>query len=167
MDVVFQHPDGAASNERGGHILLRTASSDNEVNDVGDGEVANRPEEQGESSGDEALFLPTSPTSSQQQQQEGQSPGSLQLPGLGVILEDIESHLQHRMTFLRGRESSGSRESSTNSLVVEYTPGAQEGIEEAVDQVSWALDWGVVCKARSLMFFGVSSVAKDLHRHLV
>uniref|UniRef100_A0A5K3F4Y7 BTB domain-containing protein n=1 Tax=Mesocestoides corti TaxID=53468 RepID=A0A5K3F4Y7_MESCO len=102
----YQHPDGAAAEEAGLSLASLRPPSDIVGEDV-------------EASDDERTPNLSSVPSPPQQ------PLSAPPPGLGSILEEMDANLQRRMTFLRGRESFGSRDSS-----VAGENGGVDGFEE-------------------------------------
>lgn len=112
IDLAFQHPDGASAEEGGvGLIILQPSPSEM------DGERLEEEEEEEEEE-DESDVEAVSPSPPQ--------PLTTPPPGLGLILEGMDAHLQHRMAFLRGRESSGSQD----SLLVEVNR-SREALEDS------------------------------------
>ncbi|CDI97278.2 kelch protein 12 [Echinococcus multilocularis] len=93
VQLAFQHPDGASAEEGGvGLMLLQPLPSEMDGEQMGEEEVEDEFDEEAASQSPPQPLI-TSP------------------PGLGLILEGMDANLQHRMAFLRGRESSDSQDS--------------------------------------------------------
>ncbi|EUB56593.1 Kelch-like protein [Echinococcus granulosus] len=93
VELAFQHPDGASAEEGGVSLmLLQPLPSEMDGEQMGEEEVEDEFDEEAASQSPPQPLI-TSP------------------PGLGLILEGMDANLQHRMAFLRGRESSDSQDS--------------------------------------------------------
>ncbi|KAM7535370.1 hypothetical protein Aperf_G00000104447 [Anoplocephala perfoliata] len=116
VDATYQHPDGAAADDTSGGsiglMFLRPTLAEMDGEQLardGDNEDDDREgSDDREVESDEGPISPSLP----------QSLTTTPL-GLGLILEGMNVDLQHRMAFLRGRESSGSQDDLTSSISIE------------------------------------------------
>ena len=121
IGLTFPHPDGAAAED--GLILLRHPTdleADQLAEEAEEEEVVAGVDVEEEEDSDEMVTSPQA------------QPLTNPPPGLGLILESMDSHLQHRMAFLRGRESSSGSQDSL--LTAAAAPGDEVADEHSTGE---------------------------------